>query len=205
MGTRGSGAAGPKWEFARFAALYIFVFMAISSLARTRLLWYSAPVYPLAALLVALGLEQLTRQARRRWHWPKPLVASLLVLAFLLPGGLLLAHEWNRFTTERTDAGLLYGYQLPELLARRPGLQSFIILRENHDNAQLDFYVAALRQQGVRAQVVTVTDSVLPALLPHQQVLVCAGPLQQRVRQRYATRPLTALRPCEFIEILARR
>ena len=85
------------------------------------------------------------------------------------------------------------------------GSKASLFCAKTHDNAQLDFHAAALRHQGVRAQIFTVADSVLPALLPHQQVLVCAGPLQQRVRQRYATRPLTALRPCEFIEILARR
>ena len=205
VGTRRDGTVGAAPDFARFAALFIFGFLVLISGARTRLLWYSAPVYPMAALLCALGVAQLARHARNHWHWPKPLVVGTLTLAFLVSGGVLLSHEWHRWDTEQSDFMLHYGYQLPRLAASRPPLQPFTILCDRRNNAVLDFYVAALRKQGLRPQLVVVADSALPALRPFQQVLMCAGPLQHLVHQRYATRPLTTEAPCEFVEILGPR
>ena len=201
-GTRGRGMAAPKQEFARFATVYILVFTALISVARTRLLWYSAPIYPLAALLCAIGLEHLTQQAAAVWRWPRHLVTGLLALAFLLPGGLLLHHEWRRWEVEKADPMMQYGYQIPQILASQPRLRTFTILRGKRDNSVLDFYVAALRKRGIQPRVQTVADSVSPTFLPHERVLICTEPLQRRVHRHYFTQRLAAVAPGEFVEIL---
>ena len=175
------------------------------SVARTRLPWYSAPVYPMAALLCALGLEQLTRHALNHWRWPRKAVVSVLALALVLPAGVLLHHEWTRWDTEQTDAALHYGYQLPRLARIRPRLGPFTILREKRHNAVLDFYVAALRAQGIQPVVQLTFDSTAQQLHLHQHVLICAAPIQRYVRQHYHTQALAAVAPCAFIEILGRR
>lgn len=201
-GTRGRELAAPKRDFARFATVYIVVLTGLISVARTRLPWYSAPIYPVAALLCAIGLEHLTQQCLVVWHWPKQVIMSLLVLAFLLPGGLLLHHELRRWDAEKTDPMLYYGYQIPRILSSQPRLRAFTILRNKRDNAVLDFYVAALRERAVRPTVRTAVDSLLPVLRPQEQVLICAEPLQRRVHRRYFTQRLAAVEPCEFVEIL---
>ena len=202
LGIPASPATAPKPSFARFSALYILVFLLIISAARTRLVWYSAPIYPIAALLCALGLEHLTKQALSTWRWPKTAVVSLLVLASVLPAGVLLHHERTRWYTEKTDPMLRYGYQLPRLLASQPKISTFTILREDRYDAVLLFYLAALREQGVQPTVITAVDAALPHLHPGQQLLICSEPTQRYVQQHYWTQPLPSVAPCAFIKIL---
>jgi len=202
LGTLAQPAAAPKHRFAQFASVFVLVFIVLISVARTRLTWYSAPVYPMAALLCALGLEHLIRQALTQWRWPRKVIGSVLVLALVLPAGVLLHHEWARWETEQTDSTLHYGYQLPQLIRIHPQLGPFTILREKRHNAVLDFYVASLREQGVQPVTITTFDSTAQQLHPHQQLLICAEPIHRYVRQHYYTQPLASVAPCAFIEIL---
>ncbi|MDQ2772607.1 MAG: glycosyltransferase family 39 protein [Bacteroidota bacterium] len=206
VGIRASSGATAKHRFARFASVYSLLFLGLVSVARTRLPWYSAPVYPMGALLCALGLEQLAQHARRTWHWPRPVVAGLLALAVAGPAALLLHHEWGRWEAEKTDSQLRYGYLLPQVLAARPGLRALtIILRENEYDAPLLFYAAALHEQGIQPVIVKATAGTLPPLQPGRQVLICDEPLQRYVLQHYETRPLAAIPPSLFITILGRK
>ena len=206
MGIGAGPTAAVKQHFARFASVYSGVFLGLISAARTRLPWYSAPVYPMVALLCALGLEHLTRRALRTWRWPRRAVAVLLAMAVVGPSAVLLCHEWGRWEAEKTALDLHYGYQLPQVLAARPGLRTFtIVLREHEYDAPLLFYVAALRAQGIQPVIIRATAATLPPLHPGQQLLICAAPLQRCVQQQYATRPLAAIPPCVFITILGRK
>lgn len=198
-------AATPQVHFARFASLYVAVFLVMISVARTRLAWYSAPVYPVAALLCALGLERLTRHARTRWGWPRPVVVGLLALATAGSGAVLLHHEWARWRTSKTDPVQLYGHQIPAFLAAAPRPRSFLILREQYYDAVLDFYVAALRHQGAPPTVLIADGCILQQLRPGQQILICPESVQRYVRQHYRTRPLRPAAPCAFVEILGPR
>lgn len=204
LGVSAAAAAAPTRRFARFASVYIVVFLVILSAARTRLAWYSAPVYPMAALLCALGLTQLTRQALRAWRWPRPVVAGLLVLALGVPAGVLLRHEWGRWEAEKADASLWYGYQLPHVLALRPRLRTFTILAEHRYQATLHFYVAGLRQQGIQAVVLTTLDADLRHFQPGQVLLVSSAALQRSLHQRYRTQALPFAGPGALLRILGR-
>jgi 4-amino-4-deoxy-L-arabinose transferase-like glycosyltransferase len=199
----GLGAApAPRQRFARFAGLFILTFLAVISAARTRLGWYSAPVYPMAALLCALGLEHLCRQVRHRWHWPQAVVASLLALAVVVPAAVLLRHESSRWHDEQSEAQLHYGYQLPSLAALQPKPGAFCILQEDHYNAVLLFYVAALRDAGLQPALLPAGDAALRRLRPGQRLFICSEAWQRYVRQRYRTRLQTAVGPCALLEIL---
>lgn len=206
LGIVASPIPAAKHRFARFASVYSLLFLGLISVARTRLPWYSAPVYPLVALLCALGLEQLTRHARHTWHWARPAITGLLALAVAGPAALLLHHEWGRWEAEKTDFQLRYGYLLPQVLAARPRLHALtIILRENEYEAPLLFYAAALHAHGVQPAIVKATAGILPPLSPCRQLLICDEPLQRYVLQHYETRPLAAIPPGVFITILGRK
>ena len=206
LGIAASSVPAAKHHFARFASVYSLLFLGLISAARTRLPWYSAPVYPMVALLCALGLEQIMQYALGPWHWPRPVVAGLLALAVAGPAAMLLHHEWGRWEAEKTGFQLHYGYHLPQVLAARPRLHTLtIILRENAYDAPLLFYAAALRAQGVQPVIVKATAGTPPPLHPGQQLLICDEPLQHDVLQYFETRPLAEISPCVLLTISGRR
>ena len=150
LGLTAASTTAAKYRFAQFVSLYVFVFLVLISLARTRLTWYSAPVYPMAALLCALGLEHLRQQALHCWRWPKPAVASLLLLALVVPASILLRHERARWDAEQADPILRYGYQLPPLLQMQPRPRTVTIVQNGQYEAVLLFYIIALRERGIQ-------------------------------------------------------
>ncbi|MBF9223573.1 ArnT family glycosyltransferase [Hymenobacter ruricola] len=201
LGLSATLVPGPKRRFAQFAGLFVLTFLVLISVARTRLGWYSAPVYPMAALLCALGLEHLARQARLRWHWPATAVTGTLAVALAVPTGLLLHHEHARREAEKTDPLLRYGYQLPPLAASRPRYYTFSILQEDRYHAVLNFYVAALRQAGVQPVVVPAEDVTLGRLRPGL-LFVGSEPMLRSVQQRYYTKLLMPVASGVFLRIL---
>ncbi|MBD2722521.1 ArnT family glycosyltransferase [Hymenobacter armeniacus] len=184
LASSGAAAARPKRLFARFAGLLVVTFLVIISAARTRLGWYSAPVYPMAALLCALGLEHLVLLVRARWHWPRPVVAGLLAVATAVPAGLLLYHEHGRWEDEKTDPMLHHGYQLPPLLQLPPPRAVTLVQAERYP-AVLLFYKAALREAGVDLAVVGPAPAHLQHLRPGQRLLVGADSTRRYVLRHY--------------------
>ena len=198
-----ASAAAPKRRFARFASLYVFAFVLLISLARTRLTWYSAPIYPMAALLCALGLEYLSKQALQHWNWPKPVIASALVLALVGAVSLLLYHERIRWESEKVDPTLHYGYQLPPLLKLQPRVSAVTIVREERYEAVLHFYTATLRATGTQPTIITSTKVSLQHLRPGQLLLACSDSVKHYVWQHYRTRPRTRAASCTLLEIVS--
>ncbi|UOQ96300.1 glycosyltransferase family 39 protein [Hymenobacter sp. 5317J-9] len=198
-----NAAALPRRHFARFAGLLVLTFLVIISAARTRLGWYSAPVYPLAALLCALGLEHVVRAVRTRWRWSRPVVVGLLTVATAMPAGLLLYHEHRRWESEKADPMLHFGYQLPPLLTLQPRPRAVTIVQAERYQAVLLFYVAALRQAGIAPAVVA--PGRLPQLRPGQRVLVCSDSARSHVLRQYRAQPEPAMAGGTLLQILGSR
>ncbi|SHL41899.1 ArnT family glycosyltransferase [Hymenobacter psychrotolerans] len=74
------------WWLVRFVLCVVGMFMLVLALTQTKLHWYSAPMFPLLALLAASGLLQMGRAvaAQQQWHLsPLARLGGLLVLVCL--------------------------------------------------------------------------------------------------------------------------
>lgn len=203
-------AAGPPTASRRLGkllALFLVNWLLVISLAKTKLEWYTAPMLPPLALLLALGLgaayawgrarlPRRTQQAR----WP-PLLGGALALGLVVgPYGLTI----SRLVADRTGdpawgglnryASYLRDYRSPPLPAQ------VLVYYPVAYPTSLQFYQQVLAERGVAVQPIG-PDALPPALAPGTQVLVCLPHLRARLRQHYAVRVVNQREVCTLYEV----
>lgn len=189
---------------ARYVGICAGVFLVIITVARTRLPWYSAPAYPLLALLCALALERAARWLAGYYsgRW----IAWGLCGLGLAQAAVLLAHEWQRPVAELQDPDLRFDYMLP-LLPPPPALPiAFTILEETTYSSPLEFQLLILRQKGFRPRRLYASPELLRQLPIGRPLMVCSAKLQHYIQLHYRFRLLSpAANPCRLVELLERR
>jgi 4-amino-4-deoxy-L-arabinose transferase-like glycosyltransferase len=203
-------AVGPATASRRLGgllALFLGNWLLVISLAKTKLEWYTAPMLPSLALLLALGVGAAYEWARSRWlvrGWlaqqPKMLAGALALGLVALPYGFALRrialegsgeYGWGGLSSYNSYLGYYRAPQRPsQLLVYYP----------------ISYYGGLQFDQDVQARRgLTIThcspDSLPAGLAPGSRVLVCLPHLRARLRQRYAVRLLDQREVCSLYEI----
>lgn len=181
------------------------LFLVIISLARTKLPWYNAPIYPLLALVVGGGLTVLARWvAHGRPVAARYRLSVLLVALAVVPAVAALQWRLVRVYARRyNQPEQTYGRFLRDSAAT-PGTRFTLLHRgaapNTRDyNAPLEFYALAHRQQYPRDTVdVCYTARALP---PGRVVLVCGATARATLARSYRTRVLYAADSCYTLQV----
>ena len=141
-------------DLALFLTFGVLVFMAVISAGETKLEWYDAPFYPLAALLVAIGLDSImeslvqTRIGTGPRHIQR--AALVILLGFAMFGQPYRA-VFNAAWSPREERWEQEKYQLAYFLRseclRGPSFNAITIAYQGFDQ-HLRVYAAALRSRG---------------------------------------------------------
>lgn len=124
------------------------VFIGILSYPIVKLMWYDAPVYPLLALICAIGLisvwEWIERKLGQRDHLKKLLFAAFLLVVFFVP----IKEMFKRNAEIRLPVDGLEreGFFVRELKQSHSDLKSYNVLMLSDQNAhftQIDYYINA--------------------------------------------------------------
>jgi 4-amino-4-deoxy-L-arabinose transferase-like glycosyltransferase len=203
-------AVGPATASRRLSGLltlFLANWLLVISLAQTKLEWYTAPMLPPLALLLALALGAAYAWARSRWlagGWlarrPALLASALAVGLVALPYGLAI----RRIVLDRHGdlvlGGLnrynayLGGYRAPQ----RPAQLLVYYPITYYGGLQFDQEVQARRGLTVTR---CSTDSLPTKLGAGHRVLVCLPHLLVRLRQHYRVRLLDEREACALYEV----
>jgi 4-amino-4-deoxy-L-arabinose transferase-like glycosyltransferase len=125
-----------------------FVFVAVFSYPKVKLMWYDAPVYPWLALICATGFLALWDFLIQRFHMntraAQWLFAVALVVIFAIP--VINMYERNAELYLPVDPMEHEGFFIRELSRDKPEVKNYIVLMMAEQNAhftQLDFYLNA--------------------------------------------------------------
>jgi 4-amino-4-deoxy-L-arabinose transferase-like glycosyltransferase len=190
------------------AGLFALGWLLIITIAKTRLEWYTAPMLPPLALLLALGLG-LTYQVAQGWLRTTPLgklqprLGLVLALALLVVPYALIA---RRILRERHDnmtwggmssySTYLRHYPAPPAGAR----QLLVYYPASYEGAwAIQYYQEVLAERGLA--VSRCSPDSLPALAAGARVLVCLPHLRARLLQRYAVRLVQQREVCTEYEV----
>ncbi|SHJ35436.1 4-amino-4-deoxy-L-arabinose transferase [Hymenobacter daecheongensis DSM 21074] len=210
----------PVHRFFTLAATTGGVFLLIISSSTTKLAWYSAPLFPLLALVLGAGLAVWLRQCwlmmLRRVAAGRPLVwglkpglaVALLVGAAFIPSFVALHLRLGKEYRRRYDvAAFNYGPYL-RWQARQPGAPtSYVVAHASTDppissyNAPLEFYALTARQS--RHDTVQVLYPEMQGLAPGQLVVVCGAAAHQALRKYYRVQPVQAQDSCATLRVEA--
>jgi 4-amino-4-deoxy-L-arabinose transferase-like glycosyltransferase len=201
--------ATPARRLAGLAGFFALSWLIIITVAKTRLEWYTAPMLPPLALLLALGLG-LGYQRARGWlratrpSWLHPWLGLGLALALLaVPYGLTA----RRLLRERHDGttwgGLTsYGTYLRHYPAPPAGTPPLLVYYPTTAGGAwaVQYYQEVLAERGL-AVARCGPDSLPAGLAPGRRVLVCLPHLRARLLQRYRVRLLDQREVCTLYEV----
>ncbi len=181
--------ASARRQFSLLASLVVGWHLLVISLVQTKLAWYDAPIYPLLALLVGLGAQQVAEALRQQvaparpgWSW---LLLGLGVLLVWPPYQALRQQLDAQHNQRFADAHLQFGRYLAFQAQQRPDFTDYTVLETANYNASLEWYRQA--QQAAKWQKVLCrynADTV--GLRANQLVVVCSSVLRRQLQRQHA-------------------
>lgn len=194
---------------ARYSLLVASVYALVISFSQTKLPWYDAPFYPVAALVAGIGAVEVGRAVlRHRLVVGSSMRRSVSVMA--LSGLMFVAYLFVAYRVVYRHHGLLYpwsranpqlasGLYLERVTQARPDLQRFTFIDERYDafNGHLLYYASVARMEGRSVGLVT-SDRLVG---PGEVVATCDVAVQERLTRRFAHAVLDATARCVTLEV----
>lgn len=199
--------SSPSRRLAALLGLFLVEWLVVITFSVTKFEWYTAPMLPALALLLALGVGAAYAKAqawlpagvqRARWH---PLLGGALAVG-LVAFPLARAFYWIK--QERMGYQVWGAYRAYSAYVRdyQPAKVPAHVLAYYDDNyfGSLHFYQQTLGARGLYLRGCG-PDSLPRQLAPGAQVLVCLPDLRERLLQRYAVRLINQRETCTLYEV----
>jgi 4-amino-4-deoxy-L-arabinose transferase-like glycosyltransferase len=180
--------------------------VVLISTARTKLLWYDAPLYPLLALVVGGGLAILARRVASGQGRVLSGRSWALILMAIVPLFMVLR---RRIADEQSWQYEPYGKFLQSPLATQGAGKELTALHYDNSsdtvkyNAPLEFYALVFRHEHPTETLKVRYNA--KQLVTGRVVLLCGAAAQAEVTSRYHTRTLYAADSCLTLQVLGLR
>ncbi|MEO8152348.1 MAG: GtrA family protein [Rhizobacter sp.] len=169
-------AEGEPRRMARYLGLLGVFYVAVISLSKTKLPWYVMPVYPFVSILAALGLDRFFQVTALRNAWSPAVLQSkqkwstALLVFVTAANGVIYAdwqsqpstlHEYDHYSLFLRGTALQEA-RIKKLLVLHPGYPSPGYPKPDYRYyaAPTEFYVKALRQDGISVVVQKPTEPI---------------------------------------------
>lgn len=184
----------PHHKLAWLAAMIILFHITIISTAKTKLTWYDAPVFPLASLVVGLGLgraaEILLQQPLTSWKRSWLLILFTLAL-FFYPIRQIMTKLDHIYSFRFVDINTQHGFQIKALRKRVPQATTYTVFSNQNYEPTMTFYaMGARRDYGHDVAIKYASEG--STLHVGELVLVCGDGDRSFVQDRFKT--ITVLR-----------
>jgi 4-amino-4-deoxy-L-arabinose transferase-like glycosyltransferase len=189
-------------RLAIFAGTVAVSQLAVISLSRTKLVWYDAPFYPLAALVVAAGIDGLARvlaSGAERWARPVLTWTAVVLAVVALPWGAAVHRAGPPATSPEDPRTLDASWLLKDLHRDHPELRRVAVLADGYD-VHLRAYRPILAARGVTLLFAE------PGDLARGTVVLATSPaLAERLRASWSVASLDRHGGAELLRLAAGR
>ncbi len=194
-------------------ALTSTCFLAVISLAATKLYWYQSPVLPLLGMLIGAGVYHLARELKNKVGGPTGKLVGIALVAGLMisPAVLIVYRVTNAKSYQETP---LRKAAFRDFMRRADVVPPYAVLIDNyHPNAH--FYVA--RERGKGHEVVlrrrlplggflSVAEQPADAVFRRgDRVMICHTSTWDYLFKRYQLQEITGDGRCKLVEIRGNR
>jgi hypothetical protein len=189
-------------RLALFAAAVAAGHLAVISASSTKLTWYDAPFYPMAALVVAAGVDGLAAAvAARAARWSRPALTRLAVAVAVLavPWGAALHRAGPPPRTPEDPRPLEASWILHGLHRSHPDLRDVAVLADGYD-VHLRAYGPILARRGVRLRFPDPAE-----LRPGEVVIAASEGVSRRLRRAWSVTVLERRGGAELVRVTAPR
>lgn len=145
-----------------FCGIYIIIYLLVISFSQTKLDWYTAPIFPFTALLLAMGFHQIYNAVLNYFQLSsltkKFVVFILLIFSFIaLPYKQIISKVYFPKDKGWGWGDLLYGDYLRKITKEGIHLNKFQVIHTGY-NGHLVFYAEAMNYQGKQIQLRKIND-----------------------------------------------
>ncbi len=178
--------------FLQFLLLAISSFLLIISLSKSKLEWYDAPIYPLLALVVGLGLEIVYVKIKTEWSTNTFLGLLLFSCAiFGMPYRTIFSKVYLPSHTKPMN-------QYGDFIEQLPQHRSYALVKLDY-NAQLIFYEKWYRGKDNYDLKQKFPDQ----LRLGETAMLCGPEVRDSVQDRFKYEVLESWKSCELVKIMA--
>ncbi|MBC6608385.1 glycosyltransferase family 39 protein [Hymenobacter sp. BT188] len=186
------------------ALLFVFHITIIST-AKTKLVWYDAPVFPLASLVVGLGFgraaEMLLRQQVTPWKRTS-LVLLFIAALFFYPIQRIVDKLNYLYSLRFTDNNLQHGFQIKALREQVPQATEYTVFSDQNYEPTMTFYaIGARKDYGHDVTIKYRSEGY--TLHVGELVLVCGESDRAFVQDRFETIPVLRENNCAALYLQA--
>lgn len=159
-------------------------FFIISS-SSTKLEWYDAPVYPLASMIVGLGLNEIlcivsdNADAEKKIIY-KTALLSVIISIFLLPYLSIFKITYKPKESVWWDQ-VKYGGLFKNMTRQFPDIKNITVVNPVY-NAHLLFYAKAYNRRGYDIKIVKTPDCTFKE---NDIVAACGWEMREKIKRRY--------------------
>ena len=192
---------GWKSDLAGLCFWAAFIFELILGFSSTKLNWYDSPVYPLLAIVAALGIEQIILNIfNKNLNISNSLRAGAIVfmccLFLVFPYRESIKYVY-KFQNEQIDD------RFGDLMNRvhSYGYRDYYVL-SNAIKPQVGFYKSyfnIFHDGNIKHRTADLN------FIAGDKVLLCENSRKKILNQKFKTKPLDSYRSCEFVEIVSRK
>ncbi|MDX5346662.1 MAG: glycosyltransferase family 39 protein [Hymenobacteraceae bacterium] len=194
-------------RFAAYGTAFLVIFMFVISSANTKLQWYDAPLYPMAALLIGVSIWLVSNVIIRYYNFKYQYIfyAAAMILIFWKPYHMLLKYHLQ----EKTHAPswhweTFFGPALKDLSKNHPEEKNVTILaRSDKYNASLRFYMLGYKKEGYL--FTNVSEQNIMELRPNELVVTCNSQLRDDVETHYEVERLYSEHTCRTFRIISKK
>jgi 4-amino-4-deoxy-L-arabinose transferase-like glycosyltransferase len=181
-------------KIAWLGAFLILFHLIIISTAKTKLMWYDAPIFPIASLLVGLGFGQIVEMVLHQQKSPfrrLGLILFFIVALFFYPIQRIVDKLSYLYSLRYTDANLQHGFQIEALRDKVPQATNYTVFSDQNYEPTMTFYAMGARKNyGHNVAIKFRSES--NTLHVGELVLVCGESDRLFIRERFKT--ITVLR-----------
>jgi 4-amino-4-deoxy-L-arabinose transferase-like glycosyltransferase len=195
-------------QFSFFSLFYLCCFTLIISIAKTKFAWYDAPFYPIAALLIGLGISEtlnlLGQYVQVKNFWYRQLFIGVIIfLIFVKPYNYLALQKIHKnngkiFWSQKVEINQYRDY-FQEVVLKYPELTEFSIIHDGYDfyeeddyAAYLIFYVKAMNSKGYSIELTSSQESIAD----DETFVTCLPDLATKLKSSYNLKSLYTDLPC---------
>ena len=191
-----------------FAIFYLTCYFTIISLGKTKITWYSLPIYPIASLVIGVGLTEIFNAILNSFHidnLKRQLIFSLTAIAiFILPYFDItynLVYKQDLLSSDR-NSEVIYGDYFEQIFKDMPQLTKFTAV-SNEYNAHLLFYAksANLTKNYSISSVFKYQSHKPNKFTPGEVVVTCKSDVTKRLAEKYNLKLLHSNDSCSTFNI----
>jgi hypothetical protein len=200
---------GERRQISVFLGLVSLFYLVIISLSASKLWWYAVPLFPLSAMIIALGLDEALEWMTTRWRWFRTTINRALVPLCVLAGLGVIAQNVHLRTLREAflleDERNLISAFLRGPVVQRESPQKFVVIQHSYITqafyvAPTLFYVNVLRAAGHSIEIQP-PSAVIPA--GFNAAVMCGATVRNAMTAQVSLRPILIDGECGIYQFAA--